>query len=443
MFQLEHHKFKQNEKVCITAPKCVRRIVSKEAHDSNYMSGPVSTEKKLDINVTWIKNPKFIYKRNWEIEMEESGVGRGESDDYQQRMAIKAVGNGGCYGEGPGGAGKSYTIKLITDILIEKKYKVYGVAMTHVAVNNINHCFPDGANTIQHFILNKIPKIKRDIANGNKVAMVVDEASMIQPHFWAIIANLKFLGVEFYIFGDYAGQFPPIFLEDDKWDDMDSSDFMHDLTNGLKIHFQKFRRGGDLTHFMFVISIYPQKTDLEQALLLARKNYPIKNDLVEITLCVSNNYRKQINSINNNHEQIEKKGVYLEFVGSIKNKGQSLYIWPGLILQSSCIERKSNKIVSYNLKNGLCYRVLEINNEIVTFIQLDNNLDNIGESMSIATAEVPYKLLLRYALTYHKSQATTIPGSLRLAQTDHKYFTLRHLIVGLGRGPLGVDIQVS
>jgi len=183
MFQLEHHKFKQKEKVCITAPKCVRRIVSKEAHDSNYMSGPVSTEKKLDIRVTWIKDPKFIYKRKWEIEMEESGVGRGESDDYQQRMAIKAVGNGGCYGEGPGGAGKSYTIKLITDILIEKKYKVYGVAMTHVAVNNINHCFPDGANTIQHFILNKIPKIKRDIANGNKVAMILDEASMIQPPF--------------------------------------------------------------------------------------------------------------------------------------------------------------------------------------------------------------------------------------------------------------------
>ena len=98
--------------------------------------------------------------------------------------------------------------------------------------------------------------------------------------------------------------------------------------------------------------------------------------------------------------------------------------------------------MSYNLKNGLCYRVSEINNEIVTLIQLDNNLDNIGESMSIATAEVPYKLLLRYALTYHKSQATTIPGSLRLPQTDHKYFTLRHLIVGLGRGPLGVDIQV-
>ena len=135
--------------------------------------------------------------------------------------------------------------------------------------------------------------------------------------------------------------------------------------------------------------------------------------------------------------------MYLEFVGSIKNKGQSLHIWPGLILQSSCIEKKSNKIVSYNLKNGLCYRVLDINNEIVTFIQLDNNLDNIGESMSIATAEVPYKLLLRYALTYHKSQATTIPGSLRLAQTDHKYFTLRHLIVGLGRGPLGVDVQVA
>ena len=70
-------------------------------------------------------------------------------------------------------------------------------------------------------------------------------------------------------------------------------------------------------------------------------------------------------------------------------------------------------------------------------------MNDTNIEMSVPIDEVPAKLLLCYAYTYHKSQARTIKGSIRLAQTDHTYFSLRHLIVGLGRSPLGQDVQVA
>ena len=65
------------------------------------------------------------------------------------------------------------------------------------------------------------------------------------------------------------------------------------------------------------------------------------------------------------------------------------------------------------------------------------------ESMELPKAEIPQKMLLCYAYTYHKSQARTIKGTLKLAQTNHKNFSQRHLIVGLGRAPKGIDVQVT
>jgi hypothetical protein len=57
--------------------------------------------------------------------------------------------------------------------------------------------------------------------------------------------------------------------------------------------------------------------------------------------------------------------------------------------------------------------------------------------------ELGNKMRLSYAITYFSSQARTINGPLRLAQTSSRNFSLRHLIVGLGRGPSSRDIQVE
>ena len=56
--------------------------------------------------------------------------------------------------------------------------------------------------------------------------------------------------------------------------------------------------------------------------------------------------------------------------------------------------------------------------------------------------EVVRDLRLQHAITYDSSQARTIYGPLRLEQTDHRHFSHRRLIVGLGRGPVGSQISV-
>ena len=76
-------------------------------------------------------------------------------------------------------------------------------------------------------------------------------------------------------------------------------------------------------------------------------------------------------------------------------------------------------------------------------IQLDRNDREAGLSFKKTKAEVAAKLRLTHAVTYFSSQARTIRGSLRLSDTSHGRFTLRHLIVGLGRAPNGCDVEVE
>ena len=66
-----------------------------------------------------------------------------------------------------------------------------------------------------------------------------------------------------------------------------------------------------------------------------------------------------------------------------------------------------------------------------------------GEPFALAVAEVAKNLRLTHAMCYYSTQARTISGPMRLAQTRHKMFTMTHLIVGLGRGPTGADIEVE
>ena len=80
-------------------------------------------------------------------------------------------------------------------------------------------------------------------------------------------------------FGDWAGQLAPISDREtiDIWKELPTSDFMHQLVNGLSIQINKYRRGKDYDHFKFVKSIYPtdDKEDLNNALRQARIRYPI------------------------------------------------------------------------------------------------------------------------------------------------------------------------
>jgi len=66
-----------------------------------------------------------------------------------------------------------------------------------------------------------------------------------------------------------------------------------------------------------------------------------------------------------------------------------------------------------------------------------------GAPFIMDAAELGTKMRMMYAITYFSCQACTLKGGVRLAQTDSERFTLRHLVVGLGRSPTGDNVQVE
>ena len=97
-----------------------------------------------------------------------------------------------------------------------------------------------------------------------------------------------------------------------------------------------------------------------------------------------------------------------------------------------------------DLKNGVRYKVVEITDEAnFELRRVKDQGEVVGESFLMTKEELGSKMRLTHAITYFSSQARTIVGGLRLAQTNSRLFTLRHLIVGLGRAPIGADVQVE
>ena len=117
-----------------------------------------------------------------------------------------------------------------------------------------------------------------------------------------------------------------------------------------------------------------------------------------------------------------------------------MYIWVGIILMARCNSTANN---STTIKNDLRYKVLSIMDEAYELVHIDDGGEEKGERSPLTEAELASKMRLTHAITYFSSQARTITGGLRLADTNSRRFTIRHLIVGLGRAPNGCDVQVD
>ena len=118
---------------------------------------------------------------------------------------------------------------------------------------------------------------------------------------------------------------------------------------------------------------------------------------------------------------------------------QPMLLWQGMVLQSAVTD-KNAKIP---LLNGLRYRVCSVSAETTRSVRVNDKKKEVKEPFDLETKIVPAKLRLTYAITYDSSQARTLHDGVILTQTDHPHFTLRRLIVGLGRAPNGVDVQVE
>jgi hypothetical protein len=258
---------------------------------------------------------------------------------------------------------------------------------------------------------------------------------------WSALANMQMTGNHFWLFGDCEGQFLPI--QDQHrtklLEGLDRCDFIHDLTNGLRVEVKKYRRGTDQAHFNFVGSVYG--TPLELALARAKEAYPARGEGFEgVTLVVDHRCRMLVNE-QANRRMAPAGHVMLKAGAPIRdcaNHPQNMRVWVGLILTALGTEKP--------LKNGLRYRVVRLpHGEEETFsVQQVNDRDEaVGEVLALDGARMSASLRLSHAICYFSCQARTITGGLRLSQTNHKFFTIRHLVVGLGRGPEGHCIEVE
>jgi hypothetical protein len=213
--------------------------------------------------------------------------------------------------------------------------------------------------------------------------------------------------------------------------------FFWRLVNGLQLHLNKFRRGGDAGHFNFVGSLYRQhRPRLGDTLVRARTRYPVCGKPMGTVLCISHAGRVRHNAEMN--ERVAPPGALLIKAPKVVQSGvanvpQDMSVWPGLVLMAAC--NSTHRV----LKNGLRYRVEEVG-ENLTLLCIGDRGEARGEPFALAVGEAK-NLLLTHALCYFSTQARTIYGPMCLAQTAHPRFEMTHLIVGLGRWPAGADIE--
>ena len=182
--------------------------------------------------------------------------------------------------------------------------------------------------------------------------------------------------------------------------------------------------------------------------------------LDSVTLTVSHRKRAQVNDLCNRlvKPMVECASRFMDVDAIVStvpgvNQPQSVWLHRGLIMQA-CTPR-----TDANLKNGMKYLILNftVENEVASY-QFEG-IDEFGhrlqanyllpiepsvpdKSFWMSEGDVLRKMRLTFAVTYFSAQAATIRQPLRLEDLKHPHFTTRHLIVGLGRAPLGHRVQL-
>ena len=86
------------------------------------------------------------------------------------------------------------------------------------------------------------------------------------------------------------------------------------------------------------------------------------------------------------------------------------------------------------IRNGCLYTVTEIGKETLRVQELPDT--------ELSFDQVKSWLRLSYAQTYASVQGTEFTAQLRLHDTNHRFFTRKHLFVGLSRARAAADVSI-
>ena len=106
----------------------------------------------------------------------------------------------------------------------------------------------------------------------------------------------------------------------------------------------------------------------------------------------------------------------------IDPRAQSMRLWPGLVLSAGSTNRK------LGLRHALSYTVETVNVDWCTLRREET-------SITIETSQVASAFRLAHAITIDSSQSLTLHGRVLIMEAAHGHFSLRRLIVALGRSP--------
>ena len=144
---------------------------------------------------------------------------------------------------------------------------------------------------------------------------------------------------------------------------------------------------------------------------------------------ISHQRRIRINREYNNRDA-SPEAVLLEVKGKAAhgNAAQTMKLWPGIQLLG-CVSSEKKGV-----KNGCLYTVESVGEGVV-------RLDGIASSFTFE--QTTLWLRLSYAQTFASCQGTEFTESLCLWDVGHKYFTMRHLFVGMSRAAQGAVLSLK
>ena len=337
------------------------------------------------------------------------------TDDSLENCAELIVHNGAGFVDAPPGCGK--TRGLIPKI--EARWRArepdatfHKLAPTHVASSQM------GGSTIQGGLYH---------GYNEKSVLIIDEVSMIAETLLERLTRWALLGARFVFLGDFSQLLPVGQKVETRWK-VEHTRVFHQLCNGLHIRLTKNRRAaGDPEHFARILELRSRVDGDKKLAAELLKHYPYNGERIDYYLCMGHHTRMRINRRENLAEmQTKEHKLFVPAFDEIKgcsSQPQDMWIWPGLHLIGA---GKSRKVL-----NGVLYIVERCTQEA---IDIRPHEDFKAKPVQVTLREASDHLRLCYAAVYYSCQGRTLRDQhVMLLDTDHRFFTLRHLYVGASR----------
>jgi hypothetical protein len=348
-------------------------------------------------------------KRTWDLALNPRTWHHLSPEEGERRV----MEGGSLLVQGIAGTGKTFFLRGVVERLRAQGKVVDVISKTHVASRRAGGVTAD--HWVRRYVLAGCPRCD---------VLWVDEISQLDVGLWLQISKLTYTGMCFLLSGDF-NQFAPLgntFRGAQVAETaFEASGLLHTLSSGNTVTLTTCMRS-DSELFSFYSSLIAGGSRYEIPLPEAVKQAKAQFKLTagaRWNLVISHQRRIRINR-ELNVQEAPSDAVRLEVMGKAAhgNSAQTMLIWPSLQL-IGCVSAEKKGI-----RNGCLYTVASVGDDTVRF-------ENVEASFTYE--QVKQWLRLSYAQTYASCQGTEFEGPLCLWDVGHKYYTRRHLFVGLSR----------